>query len=233
MNSTLNQSGNILEISLSSQRPAKDLMELVKILAEKKDDAGLQDIDTALTGLLVDYIRKGTRDQVEGFMDDMTAFLDSKHGDRLKSLSEGERLFYRWENLVDFSRIALENYDPDLTSRFIASRKHGSRLLVIVYESPDGIRPKELAKKLEISEQQLAKLLREFEAQDLVVRQKGKKEKVTLVHLGFMGRVYMSEISEARGSGRMGPAKPSQTYKSLWDNPFPDEYKNSQAIRMH
>ncbi|MBA4392813.1 MAG: hypothetical protein C0407_04585, partial [Desulfobacca sp.] len=226
------QSGKILEISLSSERPAKDLLEMGKTLAEKKEAEGLHDIDAALTGLMVDYIRKGTRDQIEVFTDDITAFLDSKNGDRLKSFSEGERYFYRWEHLVDFSRLALENYDPDMTSRFIASRKHGGRLLEIVYKTTGGIQPKDLAKKLDISEQNLSKHLRVFESQDLVIRQKGKK--ATLVHLGFMGRVYMSEIMEAQGSERIEPAKLPQPYDSPWfNNRFPDLYDNLGAIRIH
>jgi CTP-dependent riboflavin kinase len=230
MKQTFNQSGKILEVSLSSSRPVKDLLDMAKTFIKKTDTEGLYDIDTVLTGLLVDYIRKGTRDQFENLMDDLKAFLDSKKGDLLKLLLEGERYYHRWEYLVDFSRIALENYDPDLISRFIDSRKHGSRMLTLVNESPRGIRPKELAKGLEISDQQLAKLLREFEAQDLVVRE--KENKATLVHLGFLGRVYISEIMEKRDPERVEPVKPAQPYPfPFGDVPAADLYNNIQAIR--
>ena len=223
MDSPYEKSGRILEITLSSKRPVKDLIEMASQFMESRDMDGLYDIDVALTGLLIDYIRKGTRDLFEAFTDDMLVFLDSNSGDRLKSFGEGERYFYRWEHLVDFSRIAFEHYDPGMTTRFIASRKHGNPLLQIVYESADGIRATELAKKLDISSQQLSKLLREFEEHNLVIREKGRK--ITLVHLDFMGRVYISEKEESQASGIMESVEIKPLHRKQWAaNPFPDDY---------
>ncbi len=219
MDSPYEKSGRIIEISLSSKRPVKDLMEMANQFMETMNMDGLYDIDVALTGLLIDYIRKGTGDLFEAFTDDMLAFLDSSDGDHLKSAREGERYFHRWEHLVDFSRIAFEDYDPGMTARFIASRKHGKKLLQIVYKNRVGIRAKELAKKLAISSQQLAKLLREFEEHDLVIREKGKK--MTLVHIGFMGRVYMSEVEESQAPVKMESAEVISLFKQHGENELP------------
>ena len=216
MDSPYEKSGRIIEISLSSKRPVKDLMEMANQLMETMNTDGLYDIDVALTGLLIDYIRKGTGDLFEAFTDDMLAFLDSSDGDHLKSAREGERYFHRWEHLVDFSRIAFEDYDPGMTARFIASRKHGKKLLQVVYKNRDGIRAKDLAEQLGISNQQLAKLLRELEDHDLVLRERGKK--MTLVHMGFMGRVYMSETEESQAPMKMESAERKPMYKQQSDN---------------
>lgn len=225
MESSYEKSREILETSITSEKPVKDLMVLAGQFVENMNTDGLHDIDVALTGLLIDFIRHGTLDMFDTFIEDMLIFLDSDNGDRLKSFIEGERYFYRWEHLVDFSRMTFEEYDPDMTARFIASRKYGVRLLEIVSENTDGIRVKELAKKLDISNQQLAKLLREFEEHDLVEREKGKK--MTLVHLGFMGRVYMSEKEESQASDLIEPAEAIPLYMQQGDILVPDRYQAS------
>jgi len=225
VDSSFEKTGRILEISLSSKRPVKYLMEMANQFVESSDTDGLYDIDAALTGLLIDYIRKGTGDLFDAFTDDMLAFLDSSDGDHLKSTREGERYFHRWEHLVDFSRIAFEKYDPDMIARFIASRKHGEKLLQIVYKNIDGIRAKDLAEKLDMSAPQLSRLLRELEDHDLVIRKKGKK--MTLVHLDFMGRVYISETAETQASDIMESAKVIPLYKQQGENSLPDRYQVS------
>ena len=222
MDLSSDMSGEILEISLTAKRPVRDLMKIADRFAGNNDTEGLYDIDVALTGLFVDYIRKGTGDEFDALTDDLYAFLDSAKGDRLKSFKEGEKYFVRWEYLIDFTRIVLEKYDPDMTARFIASRKHGKKLMQLLLENYDGIRVKDLAEELGISNQQLAKLLREFEDHDLIIREKVKK--MTLVHLDFMGRVYMSEKEEPPASGIMESSE-IETLKQRWAaNPFPDEY---------
>ena len=61
----------------------------------------------------------------------------------------------------------------------------------ILFENTAGLRSKALAQLLGISSQYLAKLLREFEDRDLVVREREKR--FTLVRLDFLGRAYMSD----------------------------------------
>jgi hypothetical protein len=195
MNSTANQNRSTPEAALSSDNPARELMEMAKTCTEKRDIDGLFDIDVTLTGMLVDYIRKGTEELLDAFIDDITAFLGGKTGDMLRTFAEGERYFYRWEQLLDLSGNAIENYDPDMTARFIASRKHGNQLLRILHENSDGVRLKDLAGMLALSNPYLVKLLYEFEEHDLVKCEKGKK--MTIVHLGFMGRVHMSNLKES------------------------------------
>ncbi len=87
--------------------------------------------------------------------------------------------------------MAVDNYDPQSMTRFIASRKHGPRLMQVLFENIEGLRSKNLAQLLGISSQHLAKLLREFEDRDLVVREREKR--FTLVRLDFLGRAYMSD----------------------------------------
>jgi DNA-binding MarR family transcriptional regulator len=121
----------------------------------------------------------------------MLAFLDSNIGDKLKSSDKGRQYYYRWEHYIDLCSTAVDNYDPQSMTRFIASRKHGPRLMQVLFENIEGLRSKNLAQLLGISSQHLAKLLKEFEDRDLVVREREKK--FTLVRLDFLGRAYMSD----------------------------------------
>jgi DNA-binding MarR family transcriptional regulator len=87
--------------------------------------------------------------------------------------------------------MAVENYDPALTKRFIESRKYGKELINLLDKNPNGIRHIELSKKLGISPQYLSKLLREFQEQGLISR--ARKKKVSIIKLGLTGRAYMRE----------------------------------------
>lgn len=192
MNQAADMSATIFDTTLTAIRPIKALMDTAEqSINQGAWDNNLHNIDVMLTGMAVDYIRKGTPDQIDAFADDMLAFLDSNFGDTLKSSNEGKRYYYRWEHFVDLCSTAVDNYDPQSEARFIASRKHGQRLMQVLFENIAGLRSKDLAQQLEISSQHLAKLLREFEDRDLVVRDREKR--FTLVRLDFLGRAYMSD----------------------------------------
>ena len=192
MNQAADMSATIFDTALSAIRPIKALMDTAEqSINQGVWDNNLHNIDAMLTGMAVDYIRKGTPDQIDTFADDMLAFLDSNLGDTLKSSNDGKRYYYRWEHFVDLCSAAVDNYDPQSVARFIASRKHGQRLMQILFENTAGLRSKALAQLLGISSQYLAKLLREFEDRDLVVREREKR--FTLVRLDFLGRAYMSD----------------------------------------
>jgi len=192
MNQAADMSATIFDTALTAIRPIKALMDIAEqSINQGVRDNNLHNIDAMLTGMAVDYIRKGTPDQIDAFADDMLAFLDSNIGDKLKSSDEGRQYYYRWEHSVDLCSIAVDNYDPQSMARFIASRKHGPRLMQVLFENIEGVRSKDLAQLLGISSQHLAKLLREFEDHSLVVRDREKK--FTLVRLDFLGRAYMSD----------------------------------------
>jgi len=192
MNQAADMSATIFDTALTAIRPIKALMDTAEqSINQGVWDNNLHNIDAMLTGMAVDYIRKGTPDQIDTFADDMLAFLDSNLGDTLKSSNDGKRYYYRWEHFVDLCSAAVDNYDPQSVARFIASRKHGQRLMQILFENTAGLRSKALAQLLGISSQYLAKLLREFEDRDLVVREREKR--FTLVRLDFLGRAYMSD----------------------------------------
>lgn len=191
MNQAADTSATIFEAALTTGRPVKVLMEIAKQSVNQGEQDNLHNIDAMLTGVFVNYIRRGTSDHLNRFADDMLAFLDCDIGDKLKSSDEGRQYYYRWEHYIDLCSTAVDNYDPQSMTRFIASRKHGQRLMQVLFENIEGIRSKDLAQLLGISSQHLAKLLREFEDRDLVVRDREKK--FTLVRLDFLGRAYMSD----------------------------------------
>jgi len=192
MNQAADMSATIFEAALTAGRPVKALMDIAEQSINRGAwDNNLHNIDAMLTGTAVDYIRKGTPDQINAFADDMLAFLDSNIGDKLKSSDEGRQYYYRWEHYIDLCSTAVDNYDPQSMTRFIASRKHGIGLMQVLFENMEGVRSKDLAQLLGISSQHLAKLLREFEDHDLVVREREKK--FTIVRLDFLGRAYMSD----------------------------------------
>ncbi len=191
MNHTAGMSATIFEVALTAERPVNVLMEMAKQSVNQGEQDNLHNIDAMLTGMIVDYIRRGTSDHLDSFADDMLAFLDSNIGDKLKSSDKGRQYYYRWEHYIDLCSTAVDNYDLQSMTRFIASRKHGPRLMQVLFENIEGLRSKNLAQLLGISSQHLAKLLKEFEDRDLVVREREKK--FTLVRLDFLGRAYMSD----------------------------------------
>ena len=192
MNQAADMSAIIFDTALTAIRPIKALMDTAEqSINQGTRDNNLHNIDVMLTGIAVDYIRKGTPDQIDAFADDILAFLDSNIGDKLKSSDEGRQYYYRWEHYIDLCSVAVDNYDPQSMARFIASRKHGQKLMQVLFENIEGMRSKDLAQLLGISSQYLAKLLREFEDRNLVVREREKR--FTLVRLDFLGRAYISD----------------------------------------
>ena len=135
-----------------------------------------------LDGRFINLVRNDSLDELSSFAYAIVAFIDSENGDDLKSTETGRRLFHRWEHLRDLSGFAVENRDSKFVDRFVLSRKHGETLMRMLHDNRDGVRPMNLAKWLGISEPQLSKLLREFEAEDLVVRNRTSGE-----HRGEVG----------------------------------------------
>lgn len=182
---------NTLETGLTSPKPVKALLSLAADHIKNGRWQNLSDIDAMLADRFIGYIRDGIKDDLDEFLKAVLSFIDSKSGDKLKLTEEGKSYFYRWEHFHDLCGIAAENYDHDFTSRLLESRKHGNQLLEILFDEKKGVRFKVLAEKLGISNQNLAKLLREFEEAELVVRQRHKN--VTTVKVGFIGKIYMEE----------------------------------------
>ena len=188
----MNRTATIFETALIDKKPVNALLGMAESLVDKSEPDSLHDIDVMLNGIFVEYMRKGAMDDFDSFIDDILAFLDSPAGDRLKSLEKGERYFYRWEHFHDLCSAALENYDPIFTARFVNSRKNGPKLMQTLFNKREGVRFNKLAQdELKISQQNLAKLLREFEEHSLIVRERGKNH--TIVRLDFLGRAFMTE----------------------------------------
>jgi DNA-binding MarR family transcriptional regulator len=195
MTEASNTSTDIYHAVLNSEEPIKALMDLTAAYLERGDMGSLYDVDLMLIDRFIDCVRNSPAEDLDAFIYPLLAFLDSDTGDRLKTFDKGERLFHRWEHLYDLSSHAMESYDPRHIPRFVASRKHGKQLLEALHGAKDGMRVRDLAKELGISQQYLAKLLREFEKEDLVLRERGKGG--TFARLGFAGRVYMAEILDS------------------------------------
>lgn len=195
----------ILKIALTSTNPIKELMKAVVLSIKEGVTDNLREIDVALMDRFIEFLRSGARDDLNLFLHSILAFIDSKDGDKLKSLKGGKRYFFRWEHFHDLCNLSIENFNPLLVERFIASRKRGQDMMNVLYNNPEGLRHKELAKHLGISEQNLAKLLREFEHQSLIARE--RKDKVTMVRLSFAGRSFMAEKTSPQEPERMEAAE--------------------------
>ncbi len=188
---TLDHAATVLETAIVSERPIEALLDMAAGYIATGEPKKLHEIDIVLNGRFVELIRNGDKDEVEAALYAFLALLDSKKGDTLKRDPASAKYYHRWEHLNDLCGYALDNYDPNFPSRFLKSRKHGPRLMRILNENPDGVRAKNLADKLGVSPQNLAKLLREFEKEDLIKRRRTKG--ATIVRLGFLGMAYMAE----------------------------------------
>src|SRR4030042_4224191 len=187
----MNRSVTIFETALAEERPVNALLGMAYDFLQKDEIESLHDIDVMLNGRFIDYMRNGVRDDFDSFIDDILGFLDSGKGDKLKSVKGGERYYHRWEHFHDLCNAARENYDPQLTLRFISSKKQGAKLMNLLFANEHGLRHKTLAENLGISQQNLSKLLREFKEHGLVEMNKEKRS--TFVKLTFLGRVFEKE----------------------------------------
>lgn len=184
-------SSKAFSTALTAKDPFKELLKMAADFVRKGDINSLYNIDVMLNDRFVEYLRNGNIDDLETFQMDVLYFTDGETGTQLKESEEGEKYFYRWHHFLDLFQLAIGNYDPALIKRFVESRKYGKEMLTLLYDRPDGIRHNELSKKLDISPQYLSKLLREFQAHDLVSRE--RKNKVSMITLGLIGRAYMKE----------------------------------------
>jgi DNA-binding MarR family transcriptional regulator len=187
----ISKSVKALETALTAKYPIKELFKMAADFTRKNEIDGLVNIDVMLSDRFIEYLRNGTINDLDAFQSNVLSFTDSEIGDRLKENQEGKKYFHRWYHFLDLCQMAVENYDPELTKRFIESRKYGKELMNLLDQNPNGIRHIELSKKLEISPQYLSKLLREFQEHNLISRV--RKKKVSIIKLGLTGRAYMRE----------------------------------------
>lgn len=194
MSAQSSMSAHIFETALAGKEPIKELLNMAADFIKKGETGNLHDIDIMLIDRYIDYLRYGMKDDLNSFLYAILSLVDSSAGDKLKESEDGKRYFYRWEHFEDLCTTAIENYDPVFTARLVSSRKHGRELIELLSAHRDGIRHNSLAKMLGMTEQHLSKLLREFEEHGLVVRE--RKNKVSMIRLGFAGRAYMAEKGE-------------------------------------
>jgi len=180
----------IFETALSSKEPIKKLFKMAADFIQKGEMNNLWDIDVMLSDRFIEYLRTGTFDELNEFKYALLAFIDTQIGDQLEQSKEGKRYYYRWSHFHDLCEIAIENYDPQLTKRFIESRKHGKELMKLLYKK-EALRHNELAQQLKISPQHLSKLLREFIEHELIIRE--RQTKFSIIKLSIIGNAYMKE----------------------------------------
>ncbi len=192
----ISKSAQLLQLAMTGEDSVKTLMEYAASFLEEGDMNALHDIDVMLNAKLISIVRRGTADDLNDCIYSLLAFIDSSKGDRLKCMEQGDYLIHRWEHISDLCEFALEEYDPSSLAHFVLSRKHGEELLALLQESGEGLRPKDLAMKLNISNQNLSKLLKEFEKEDLISRERGNR--VTVVRLGFRGWLFLAEREDEK-----------------------------------
>ncbi|MBI5418020.1 hypothetical protein HZA55_08775 [Candidatus Poribacteria bacterium] len=165
------------------------ISELEKAVQNKDIDI-ISLLDTALHKKFIELIRKGIRENIEEFIDFIIHIHDSIIKENLIVLKDGTKFLDKWLHLMEIMDTISENADTGIAFRLIKQRAHGIKLLEYVYKK-EKIRAKDLAHDLHLTEQYLAKLLREFEKEDLIKREKDGK--ATWVSIGFMGRYFISK----------------------------------------
>ena len=80
----------IFQKALSSREPIKELLNMAKDFIRKGEMESLSDIDMMLIDRFIEYLRKGTIDDLNEFQEAVLSFTDSKVADRLKQDEEGE-----------------------------------------------------------------------------------------------------------------------------------------------
>jgi DNA-binding MarR family transcriptional regulator len=181
----------IFETALNKKESIKKLFKMAADFIQKGEIHHLNDIDAMLTDRFIEYLRSGTFDELTDFQYSVLSFIDSRIGDQLQESSEGQYYYHRWNHFHDLCETAVENYDPQLTKRFIESKKHGKELMELLYQNKEGLRHNQLAQQLNISPQNLSKLLREFAQHELIIRE--RKNKLSIITLSITGKAYIKE----------------------------------------
>ncbi len=185
-----NDTAKIFDTALGSKDPIKALLDIARDFVKEGNIERIHDVDVMLHERCLEYLRKGTKEDIDSFISCLNAFVDSEDGESLSALSKEKNYTERWDHLSELCYMVVENSDPELVYRLVEGRKNGGNLVDLLQK--EGLmRFKDLAERLRISNQNLAKLVREFEREDIVERVRDRKS--TFVQLGFMGRVYVAE----------------------------------------
>ncbi len=190
--------------------PLDELVVVACNALKEKDLPRLRELNTAFHHRFFHELRRGNEASRTEFIRGMLAVLESAGAKQLEHLEELPELLTRWAHLDELMDAVRGDVDAVERAReFLGSREHGNALLHQVTEAgAQGIRAGDLAQRLGISPQNLAKLLREFEAADIVERHRVGKN--TYVCLGLTGQLLAGrqEPDQPREIPRFPPSSP-------------------------
>lgn len=180
-----------------SALPYDQLVALARQSLGNSDLEALRQLDSVFHQLFFNEARRGTQRSRTDFIAAMLKILDSNEAHGHPPAAELPRYLSRWEHLDVLMDAFRGERDPLAEAqRLVASRNKGQGLLKEVARAGAlGILAGELATRLDISPQQLSRLLGEFEANDIIER--FPRGRSVFVCLGLRGQLIEERLAEA------------------------------------
>ena len=224
----MNKTVELFDQTIMSAEPVAALMSKAGNFATEENLDMLHNVDGLLAGILIKALRRGDRTNMDDLAEHVVDFLESPSAAALKKTEEGRTLCNRWEYLFDLVGLALDNYDPMRAGDLIHARTQGPALFAALYRKPVGWRAGELASELGISAQNLAKLLRFYEQNELIER--SRHSKATIVRLSLLGQTHMDEQAPKK---EVDPIDQTPKFKWNRDGVSDEEQRWSKAMAQH
>jgi len=188
------------------------------------DSERLRQLDTVFHHHFFNQLRRGNTASRDELIEHLLDVTESPESRKIADPSEIQRLVCRWEHLEVLMEALRQDGDMiDDAERLIQSRTHAGDLLAQVAGVGGwGMRAGELARRLKISPQHLAVLLRELEPHDIITRHAVGRN--VYVSLGLVGQL----VTERRAKPNTTPALPSaktpriETPQGSQDVQFPE-----------
>lgn len=160
------------------------------------DLEALREMDAAFHYFFVNELRRGDEASRTEFIMGVLGVLESPEFREVTEAAELQQILCRWKHLDELMDALRQDGDLiDEAERLVQSRKHAEQMLALLASvSEEGMKAGELASKLGISPQHLAKLLRELQSQDIIERHSAGKQ--VYVCLGLAGHLLVKRRSE-------------------------------------
>ncbi len=175
----------MLEKLISTLTVPKKITELSELMGKIcfDDSKILEGVDAVLHQTFLDLMRHGSKDEFKSFITILTK-LSLRAGERFASFAQ------RWKHLNELSQMVFNSLNPEMAKRLVESRKYGKEIMKVLEEG--AIRSGDLAEKLGISGEHLAKILREFEKEQLIERVRVRK--ASWIMIGLVGTQIIKDL---------------------------------------
>ena len=160
---------DMIELSLNESPLVREVRTAIR-----EGTQALQPLDREIHERFFEEVVDGTESTRTQFIQGLLAVLESEVARAIPAPDAIQQLLSHWQHLVKLADGFRRDIDATTEAgRILGTRVRGQALFAVVNAAGvEGIRPRDLAEKLGITQQNLAALLEYLEAHDIVVRRR-------------------------------------------------------------